>query len=76
MKMIIVCPYCYQHIDTEGKEKPYFERDENFKINGENPKCPKCKLKFEFSKDGVSRIESEIKGFPLNNSCCVESSGY
>jgi ribosomal protein S27AE len=44
--MIIVCPYCHQIIDISDEEKIYSEKDKNFKINNENPKCPNCGLSF------------------------------
>ena len=67
--MIIVCPYCYQHIETNDKEKNH----DSMQI-----KCPKCKLNFNLDvlKNKTYKIESELYNSSTNNSCCVESSWY
>ena len=69
--MITTCPYCYQHIDTQNKEKPAFKEDKILTVP-----CPNCKLNFILSKDGISEIESEKKKIGLPDSCCNKSSNY
>lgn len=71
--MLITCPYCLQKIDTRGQEKPYFRKGKDFRPNNKNPKCPKCELRFKFSKkDGVLRIKSEEKKYELPSSFSTE----
>ena len=69
--MIITCPYCYQHIDTENKEKPDFKEGKILTVL-----CPNCKLNFILSEDGTSEIEFERKKIGLPSSCCSVNSVY
>jgi ribosomal protein S27AE len=75
--MIIVCPYCHQIIDISDEEKIYSEKDKNFKINNENPKCPNCGLSFVLiEEDNIIEIESERKKIGLPSSCFGINSAY
>lgn len=67
--VVIACPYCFQNIDTLGKEKPFGNKPINLK-------CPKCEKIFNFHQGGVERLEYEMRFDSIRNSIKVLASHY
>lgn len=66
--VIVLCPYCFQKINTKDKEKSY--------TLPVNLRCPNCEKIFIFGESGVDRIASELKADSINNYIKVLASHY